>query len=150
MAPKLIMPCTYRLTFIKAPRHPGVEPRMDVNIYCRHCPPCSKSPIRLLLAVLIKSTRTIITNTKNVIIKACLVTDKISISMYDCIIGATIRHRSLTPFKKPLVLPVGADLWQDCSGCACLSRLKLILGSLLSRSFPPDKNHTNDSSRPID
>ena len=65
---------------MKAPRQPGVEPRKEARVYCRHRPPCMMSVIRLLLAVSIKSTKSIITKTKTVIIRACLKISRISIS----------------------------------------------------------------------
>ena len=39
------MPWTYRLTFIKAPRQPGVDPRKDASVYCRQRPPLMMSNI---------------------------------------------------------------------------------------------------------
>jgi hypothetical protein len=61
---------------MKAPKHPGVDPKNADRKYCLHKPPCISSVIRFLLAVSTKSTITIITNTKKLIISACLKTGK--------------------------------------------------------------------------
>jgi hypothetical protein len=64
---------------MKAPKHPGVDPKKADRKYCLHNPPRIRSLIRLWLAVSTKSTINIITNTKKLIIRACLKTGKIII-----------------------------------------------------------------------
>jgi hypothetical protein len=67
---------------MKAPRQPGVEPKKDANVYCLHRPPLMTPDIRPLLAISIKSTKSIITKTKKLIIKACLMIDKDSMLLF--------------------------------------------------------------------
>ena len=67
---------------MNAPRQPGVEPRKEAKVYCLHCPSCITVDIRFLLAASIKSTRSIITKTKTVIIDACLKTVNVCIDIF--------------------------------------------------------------------
>jgi len=89
---------------MKAPRQPGVEPRKEARVYCRHRPPCMMSVIRLLLAVSIKSTKSIITKTKTVIIRACLKISRISISFspYRLVAGNADNHNT---YPRVMVAP---------------------------------------------
>src|SRR6056297_1158525 len=80
-APIDTIPCSYKATTAKAPRHPGVTPRNAAIKYCFHLDPDNSFCHLPSVITLIYSITSIITVTKEVIITDCLKTSSIQVHL---------------------------------------------------------------------